>query len=109
VLTGLLGILAVIVPPVVGPPPVEGLEITKPPWNFWWMFTLENWIGLSGILYGGGALFLLLVILPFVDRNPNRLWRRRPVAMGVGALVVLVLATLTILMFFTAAKTHLER
>jgi hypothetical protein len=69
VLTGLLGILAVIVPPVVGPRPVEGLEITKPPWNFWWMFTLENWIGLSGILYGGGALFLLLVILPFVDRN----------------------------------------
>jgi hypothetical protein len=28
--------------------------------------------------------------------------------MGVGALVVLILATLTILMFFTAAKTHLE-
>jgi ubiquinol-cytochrome c reductase cytochrome b subunit len=108
VLTGLLGILAVIVPPVVGPRPVEGLEITKPPWNFWWMFTLENWIGLSGILYGGGALFLLLVILPFVDRNPNRFWRRRPVAMGVGALVALIVATLTILMFFTAAKTHLE-
>src|SRR5512132_429125 len=108
VLTGLLGILAVIVPPVVGPRPVEGLEITKPPWNFWWMFTLENWIGLSGILYGGGVLFLLLIILPFVDRNPNRFWRRRPVAMGAGALVLLILATLTILMFFTAAKTHLE-
>ncbi len=34
------------------------------------MFTLENWIGLSGILYGGGTLFLLLIVLPFADRNP---------------------------------------
>ena len=106
-LTGILGILAVLRPPVVGPAPVEGLEITKPPWNFWWMFTLENWIGLSGILYGGGALFLLLVILPFVDRNPKRYWRDRPVAVGIGLFVLVTIATLTVLMAFTTAKTHL--
>lgn len=106
-LTGLLGILAVLWPPAVGSPPVEGLEVTKPPWNFWWMFTLENWVGLSGILYGGGALFLLLIILPFVDRNPNRLWRRRPVAMGFALLVLVVLAALTVLMAVTKAQTHL--
>ena len=106
-LTGILGILAVLLPPPVGPAPVAGLEITKPPWNFWWMFTLENWLGLSGIVWGGGALFLLLGILPFVDRNPNRHWRRRPVAMILAALVLLVLIALTILMMFTKAKTHL--
>ena len=107
VLTGLLGVLAVLAPPAVGPPPVVGLEITKPPWPFWWMFTLEDWMGLSGILYGGGALFLLLVLVPFVDRNPNRSWRRRPVAMTLGLLVVLALAALTVLMLFTTPKTHL--
>jgi quinol-cytochrome oxidoreductase complex cytochrome b subunit len=106
-LTGVLGILAVLLPPAVGPTPVEGLEVTKPPWNFWWMFTLENWVGLSGIVYGGGALFLLLVILPFVDRNPHRHWRRRPVAMTLGALVLVILVALTILMAFTKAQTHL--
>ena len=106
-LTGLLGVLAVLVPPAVGPPPVGGLEITRPPWNFWWMFTLEDWMGLSGILYGGGALFLLLTILPFVDRNPNRSWRRRPVAMILGMLVLLALAALTVLMLFTTPETHL--
>jgi quinol-cytochrome oxidoreductase complex cytochrome b subunit len=106
-LTGLLGVLAVLAPPAVGPPPVGGLEITKPPWNFWWMFTLEDWMGLSGILYGGGALFLLLMIVPFVDRNPNRSWRRRPVAMTLGLLVVLTLTALTVLMLFTTPKTHL--
>ena len=107
ILVGALGILAVLSPPAVGPPPVTGLEITKPPWNFWWMFTLENWIGLSGILYGGGALFLLLVALPFVDRNPNRLWRKRPVALTICGLVLVAVATLTILMAFTPTQTHL--
>jgi ubiquinol-cytochrome c reductase cytochrome b subunit len=108
VLTGILGVLAVLWPPAIGPAPVEGLEITKPPWNFWWMFTLENWFGLPGILYGGGALFLLLTILPFVDRNPNRLWRKRPVAMALAVLILLALAALTILMAFTETEAHLE-
>jgi quinol-cytochrome oxidoreductase complex cytochrome b subunit len=107
VLVGVLGILAVLWAPEIGPQPVAGLEITKPPWTFWWMFTLENWIGLSGILYGGGVLFLLLGIAPFVDRGPNRLWRRRPVAMGLGLLVLVTLTVLTILMAVTTAKTHL--
>jgi quinol-cytochrome oxidoreductase complex cytochrome b subunit len=107
VLLGVLGLLAVFRPPQVGPAPVAGLEVTKPPWNFWWMFTLENWVGLPGILYGGAALFLLLTILPFVDRNPNRHWRKRPIAMALGALVLVIIATLTILMAFTTPKTHL--
>lgn len=106
-LTGLLGVLAVLTPPGVGPPPVEGLEITKPPWSFWWMFTLENWFGLSSILYGGGALFLLLVIVPFVDRDPHRYWRHRPVAVVLGLVVLATLAALTILMAFTTPETHL--
>ena len=106
-MTGLLGILAVLVPPAVGPQPVEGLEVTKPPWVYWWMFTLENWFGLSFILFGGGVLFLLLVALPFVDRNPHRYWRHRPVAMALGLLVLLTIATLTVLMAFTTPQTHL--
>jgi ubiquinol-cytochrome c reductase cytochrome b subunit len=96
------------VPPAVGPPPVEDLEVTRPPWNFWWMFTLENWFGLAGILYGGVVLFMLLVAVPFVDRNPNRSWRDRPVAMVLGLLVLLALVVLTILILFTTPEVHLE-
>ncbi len=108
VLTGLLGILAVLVPPAVGPPPVEGLEITRPPWPFWWTYTLENWIGLSGILYGGGVLFALLVALPFIDRNPERSWRRRPVAIALGLLVLVAVVVLTLLVFAVTPEAHLE-
>jgi len=107
VLLGVLGILAVLLPPEVGPNAVAGIEVTKPPWNFWWMFTLENWVGLSGILFGGGALFLLLALVPFVDRNPNRHWRKRPVAMTLAALVLISIAVLTVLMAFTTTETHL--
>jgi ubiquinol-cytochrome c reductase cytochrome b subunit len=107
VLLGAVGILSVLAPPAVGPAPVAGLEITKPPWNFWWMFTLENWFGLTGILYGSGVLFLLLIALPFVDRSPRRYWRDRPVAMALGLLVLLALALLTVVMPFTTAETHL--
>lgn len=106
-LLGLLGILAVLLPPGVGPPPVAGIEVTTPPWSFWWLFTLEDWAGLPGMLYGELAFFALLVILPFVDRNPNRYWRRRPVAMTVALAVVLVMVALTLLVTVTPAKQHL--
>ena len=106
-LLGLLGILAVLAPPEVGPSPVAGIEVTRPPWSFWWLFTLEDWVGLPGILYGELGFFALLVILPFIDRNPNRYWRRRPVAMTVALAVVLVVVALTLLLTVTPAKQHL--
>lgn len=106
-LTGILGILAVVLPAALGPSPVAGIEVTKPPWMFWWPFTLENWLGLPAILYGELAFFIILVIVPFVDRNPNRLWRRRPIAMILGLVLLLVLIVLTILMAITPAQVHL--
>lgn len=107
VLLGVLGMLAILFPRGVGPRPVEGIEVTKPPWMFWWLFTLENWLGLKGILYGWGALFVVLAAVPFVDRNPERRWRQRPVAMACLLAVVLVLVALTALTAATTPTEHL--
>lgn len=107
VLLGVLGVLAVLIPPGVGPTPVEGIEVTRPRWMFWWMFTLENWVGLSGILWGAAALFALLIALPFVDRNRRRHWRQRPVAVVAGLLVLAALIVLTILEALSAPAQHL--
>jgi quinol-cytochrome oxidoreductase complex cytochrome b subunit len=106
-LTGILGILAVLFPAPIGSSPIAGIEVTKPPWMFWWPFTLENWFGLPAILWGELTFFVLLAILPFVDRNPNRWWRRRPVAVTVAASVFVILVVLTILMAITPTQTHL--
>jgi ubiquinol-cytochrome c reductase cytochrome b subunit len=107
ILLGGLSVLAVVFPPGVGPTPVEGIEVTKPPWMYWWMFTLENWIGLSGILWGAGVLFALLIAVPFIDRNPHRYWRQRPVALTLAALVIAFLIVLTILEAVTKPAQHL--
>ena len=107
VLLGILGILAVLFPPGLGQSPVTGLEVTKPPWNFWWMFTLENLLGLPGILYGELVFFGALAVLPFIDRTPARYWRHRPAAMTLGILFAVMLVALTVLMAVTPAKQHL--
>ena len=107
VLLAAVGVLAVVRPPGVGATPIEGIEITKPLWMFWWMFTLENKIGLKGILYGSGALFALLIAVPFVDRNPQRWWRKRPVAVALGLLVLTAIVVLTIMEALTTPASHL--
>ena len=107
VLLAVVGVLAVVRPPGVGATPVEGIEVTKPLWMFWWLFTLENKIGLKGILYGTGALFGLLFAVPFIDRNPQRWWRKRPVAMAIAGLVLATIIVLTIMEALTTPASHL--
>ncbi len=106
-LLGAIGLLAVLVPPGLGARPVPGIEVTEPPLTFWWLYTLENWFGLNAIVYGEAVFFGLLVIVPFVDRNPERFWRRRPVAMTLLALVLVVIIVLTIMLKFVPAEVHL--
>jgi ubiquinol-cytochrome c reductase cytochrome b subunit len=107
VLVGALGVISVLFPPVIGPTPVEGIEVTKPPWPFLWMYALENWFGLPSILWGTGLLFALLVLLPFADRRPDRSWQRRPVVMVIAGLVVAALIVLTVIALVTTPVAHL--
>jgi len=37
VVLGILGVLAVLWPPAIGATPVEGIEVTKPSWMFFWL------------------------------------------------------------------------
>lgn len=107
VLLGGLAALAVLFPPVLGSTPVEGIEVTKPLWMFWWLYTLENWIGLNGILYGTVGLFTLLVAIPFVDRNTLRGWRKRPLAMIALVVVLVGLAWLSLITGLGSTAQHL--
>ena len=107
VLLGALTLLAVIFPPLIGSTPVEGIEVTKPTWPFLWMYALENWFGLPAILWGGGTLIALLILLPFADRNPRRAWRQRPIAITAAALVLALMVTLTLIALFSTPHAHL--
>lgn len=106
-LLGIIGLLAVLLPPSLGPSPVQGIEVTQPPLNFWWIYTLENFFNLPAIIYAEGIFFGILVLVPFIDRTPERYWRRRPVAMTLLAVFLLGITVLTILLKFLPAKNHL--
>ena len=104
---GVLGVLAIVLPPGVGSVPVEGIEVTKPLWMFYWLFGVENIIGVNGILYGAIALFGILLAIPFLDRGPKRYWRQRPFAMA-GLIVVLgIMIYLSYTTLTSGMSTHL--
>lgn len=107
VLVGVLGLLAVFAPAGIGSPPVAGVEYTRPLWPFWWLYTIENWVGLQGIIWGSVVFYGLLLLLPFIDRNPDRRPAHRKVALTLGGLVALILVVLTILMPILPATSHL--
>jgi len=106
VLVGGLSILAVLVPPVVGPTPVDGIEITRPLWMFWWFFPFEEWWGIGSVGIAIGVLFALIFLVPFLDRSPHRRWQERKVTVGAALLILLFLVAITIQVWIDNPKGH---
>ncbi|MFI2372174.1 cytochrome b N-terminal domain-containing protein [Streptomyces sp. NPDC018833] len=106
VLLGLLSLLGVLVPPVIGPTPVDGIEITRPPWMFWWFFPLEQWFGVASIAYVIAGVFGLIFLVPFLDRGPKRRWQERKGALAAAAVLLLALAAITVQVWIANPKGH---
>ncbi|TQK45147.1 ubiquinol-cytochrome c reductase cytochrome b subunit [Streptomyces sp. SLBN-118] len=106
VLLGALSLLGVLVPPVVGPTPVDGIEITRPLWMFWWFFPMEEWFGVASIGWVILGVFGLTFLVPFLDRSPRRRWRERKVTVGVAVVLLLALAAITIQVWIANPKGH---
>jgi quinol-cytochrome oxidoreductase complex cytochrome b subunit len=69
---------------------------TKAPWYFWWLQGLLK-LGdksLMGVILPTLLVGLLLAI-PYIDRNPHRSLYRRPLAVAIGLLSVIVLIVLS--------------
>jgi ubiquinol-cytochrome c reductase cytochrome b subunit len=73
----------------------------RPEWYFLFLFQLLKvfpgsleWVGVVVI---PGAIVLLLLLLPFYGRGPERRPERRPVAMGVGAVLLVGIIGLTVM------------
>lgn len=99
-------LLAAIRPTGIGPEGVAGIEITKPPWYFLWLYPLENWFGLNPLVIAPGVLFAGLVALPFLDRGAERDPRRRRGWVALAVLVILAWGFLTIYGFVTEPVAH---
>jgi len=99
-------VLTALRPTGIGPEGVEGIEITKPPWYFLWLYPFENWFGLKALVVGPAVLLGGLALLPFLDRSPERDPRRRRPWMALGVVVLLAWGALSLYAYFTEPVSH---
>ena len=106
---GIVAALAVAFPAPLGPEPIGGIEVTKPPWPFLWLFPIENVLGVQWLLPASVVPILLLLAVPIVDRGPERDPRRRKL-MTIGFIIGLaVFIALTILGALVPIAEHMGR
>jgi ubiquinol-cytochrome c reductase cytochrome b subunit len=100
-------ILLLVALSVFAPPPFAGMAdpldasyIPKPEWNFLFFYqALKFFPGRSEVIATVGIPLvgtLVLLLLPFVDRNPERHPFRRPVAMAGWVVAVVLFTALTL-------------
>jgi len=106
VLLALVTVLAILFPAPIGPEPIEGIEVTKPPWPFLWLYGIENAWGIQWLLPASVVPFALLTILPFVDRGDERDPRRRLFFVGAFLVAIAILLVLTVIALVTAPQAH---
>ena len=106
-LVALAGILGVLWPGAIGMAPDPALEVTKPPFVFYWLYAFEDWFGVRGILYAAIVFFGLLALVPFLDRSPLRRPRRRPVVMAIALVLLVAVIALSIKVAVAPAAKHL--
>jgi len=100
--------LALAFPPTLGPVPVLGIEITKPPVMFWWLYAFEDFLGIRGLLIVPAAFFVLLAIVPFMDRGRQRSIRHRRGIVILGTLFIVLLIGLTLFTALTPPVAHTQ-
>jgi len=98
--------LAVLFPAPLGPEPIEGIEVTKPPWPFLWLYAIENAWGIQWLLTASVVPFVVLVAIPFIDRGEERDPRRRKAIVATFLLGLAILFALTVIAILAAPQAH---
>ena len=101
IILALVGLTVYLPPPYAGmADPLDATYIPKPEWNFLFFYQALKYfpgalevIATVGIPLGG---FLVLILIPFLDRGPERNPAKRPLAMEAWAIIVIVYVALTV-------------
>lgn len=106
-LTALAIVLALLVSPPLGPAPVPGEEVTKPPWVFIWLYPFENWWGLNALLWLPIILIVALALVPLLDRSRTNALRSRWLLLLVVGIVFVAMIAAGIYGWATVPAEHL--
>lgn len=99
-------VLSLIWPAGLGERPNPAIEVTKPWWMFLSFYPLEDWFGLTALVWAPVILFGGLILVPFVDRSPWRSPARRKWIVTIGAVVAIALIALAIYAWLTPSAAH---
>ena len=86
----------------------------RPEWYFFFLFELLRVVKPPALVFLATigiptiCLVLLLILLPFFDRKPERHPLRRPIAMMAGVATICAMAYLTVLGALAGAPTEIE-
>jgi len=106
VLLILIGLAAYWPPPFSGPAdPMDSSYTPRPEWNFLFLYQALKFfpgrlepLGTLGIPL---LIVVLLILIPFIDRSPERAPKRRPVALSLGGLCLVAILGLTVAGFYS--------
>lgn len=107
ILTAVAGALSLIFAAPLGPPARPGIEVTKPPWVFIWLYPFENWWGLKALLWIPVVLVIALLAVPLIDRFKSSSLRNRWLLLGVTVAVLATMLALGIYARITVPAEHL--
>lgn len=105
-LLALVGTLALLLPAPLGQAGVPGAEVTKPPWMFLPFYPFEDWLGINGLLISGVVLFLLLALVPFVDRSSWLSPRKRRWVIVAATVLLIALIVLGLSAWFSTPEVE---
>ena len=106
VVLGIGLVLAAFWPAGLGPQGAEGIEITKPPWYFLWLYKPEDWFGLNALWVFSTLIVIGMALVPFLDRSPERDPRKRRIWIGIAVLVLAGWVVLTLWGALTEVASH---
>jgi ubiquinol-cytochrome c reductase cytochrome b subunit/menaquinol-cytochrome c reductase cytochrome b/c subunit len=108
-------VMSIVLGAELGPKadPTSTTYVPRPEWYYFFLFELLRVVKPPALVFIATVgiptiAMVLLVLLPFIDRNPNRHPFQRPVAMVAGILTIAAMAYLTILGAIAGSPTEID-
>src|SRR4051812_37680316 len=108
-------VMSIVLGAELGPKadPTSTTYVPRPEWYYFFLFELLRVVKPPALVFIATVgiptvAMVLLVLLPFIDRNPNRHPFQRPVAMLAGILTIAAMAYPTILGALAGSPTPIE-
>jgi menaquinol-cytochrome c reductase cytochrome b/c subunit len=115
IVVGVIAVIAIVLGAEQGPKvdPTTTTYVPRPEWYFFFLFELLRvlkppWLTPVATVGIPTIAMVLLLLLPFYDRNPERRPERRPIATTAGILTIVAMAYLTYLGATAGSPTEID-